>query len=137
MDNDRGLDVSASRIQMYLSDFRTTNYTKTMKIDYDNIKVKIIDNNLLNYVTPKSLSYYLKSLGWKNHGGYRECADIYVYEDMTGMVIGEIIAPKVNTVGDYAARVGDVIEYLVDNHYVKKGALGVLKDLIEYDEYDK
>jgi hypothetical protein len=92
------------------------------------MRVQIRDRDALSQLSLVDVRAYLASQGWQAKGRYGTVATIYVKTDNTGREF-EILLPIREELGDYAARMGEVVETL--SEVEGRAQLSVFADLIK------
>jgi hypothetical protein len=92
------------------------------------MRVQIRDRDALSQLSLVDVRSYLTSQGWHPKGRYGTVATIFVNTDRDGREV-EILLPIRAELGDYAARMGDVVETL--SEVERRPQLLVFADLIK------
>jgi hypothetical protein len=90
------------------------------------MRVKILDNDALDAVTPVALAAYARSEGWTRTERFGEHSDVYASARAP-----ELVVPRTSRLGDYAGVVGELITIFAqasDRH-----ELTIYRDLIGAD----
>ena len=90
------------------------------------MKVRILDAAPLHEVSPKGLAAYARSVGWAKAEPYGGTADVWLAEGLP-----EIVLPRTNRLGDYAAVVSRLIG--IFSRVGDKDEFATLRDLLETD----
>lgn len=91
------------------------------------MRTRIIDAGSLEAVAPAALRAYIVFEGWERTGSFREVSALYK-KTIAGKA-HELIAPDDNRIGDYAAAVAQVIEYLA--RMEQRDQLEIYRDLTQ------
>lgn len=86
------------------------------------MKATITDPDALHAVAPNAIHAYLRAHGWRHVEAYGDKGDVYGLDDAP-----EIVAPASSDFGDYALRVGEIIDIL--GRVEDRAQLQVLRDL--------
>lgn len=90
------------------------------------MRAHIIDSDALRAISPMALSAYAKAEGWARTESFGAHSDVY---ELSGA--GEIIIPGTETLGDYDAAVGRLIEAFA--RVEERDELAVYRDLVGAD----
>ena len=90
------------------------------------MKVSIRDAEALNAISPVALSAYARSEGWNKSEEYGGHSDVYVADGRA-----EIIVPRTDRLGDYAATVSALIGIFADA--AGRDELALYRDLVTAD----
>ncbi len=95
------------------------------------MRVQIRDRDALSRLSLVDVRAYLSSRGWTVKGRYGSVGTIYSKTTADGSEI-ELLLPTREELGDYAARMGDVVEVL--SEFEGRDQLSVFSDLAHADE---
>jgi hypothetical protein len=94
------------------------------------MRVQIRDRDALSRISLVEVRAYLPARGWTVKGRYGSVGTIYSRTTADGSEI-ELLLPTREELGDYAARMGDVVEVL--SEFEGRGQLSVYADLAHVD----
>ena len=92
------------------------------------MKLEIRDFEALSKLSLVDVRAYLTSQGWQPHGRYGDVATIF-HKTLPNGCFGEVLLPMREELGDYAARMGDLVASVAELE--QRSQLTVFNDLVK------